>query len=130
MNDTAAYTRHPVRLVRTQPLWIPELGTVRAGFPSPAEDLGAKRIDLAEKLIRHPQATFYWRARGHAMQELGISDGDLLIVGVALHNEIPFELDICEHLAAHGWLYAAPGTAGDACSCDTPRALYPADLLA
>ena len=51
-------------------------------------------------------------------------------VGVALHNEIPFELDICEHLAAHGWLYAAPGTAGDACSCDTPRALYPADLLA
>lgn len=49
---------------------------------------------------------------------------------MALHNEIPFELDICEHLAAHGWLYAAPGTAGDACSCDTPRALYPADLLA
>lgn len=83
MNDTAAYTRHPVRLVRTQPLWIPELGTVRAGFPSPAEDLGVKRIDLAEKLIRHPQATFYWRARGHAMQELGISDGDLLIVEAA-----------------------------------------------
>lgn len=33
-------------------------------------------------------------------------------------------------MAAHGWLYAAPGTAGDASGYDTPRALYPADLLA
>ena len=49
---------------------------------------------------------------------------------MALHNEIQFELDICEHLAAHGWLYAAPGTVGDASGYDTPRALYPADLLA
>ena len=28
---------------------------------------------------------------------------------MALHNEILFELDICNHLAAHGWLYGAPG---------------------
>ena len=49
---------------------------------------------------------------------------------MALHNEIQFELDICEHLAAHGWLYAAPGTVGYASGYDTPRALYPADLLA
>jgi DNA polymerase V len=33
------------------------MGNVRAGFPSPAEDLGAKRIDLAARLIKHPQAT-------------------------------------------------------------------------
>ena len=38
--------------------------SVRAGFPSPAEDLGAKRIDLAARLIKHPQATFLMRARG------------------------------------------------------------------
>ena len=49
---------------------------------------------------------------------------------MALHNEIAFEEDICNHLAAHGWLYAPPGTAGDARSYDTPRALYPADVLA
>ncbi len=29
-----------------------------AGFPSPAEDLGAERIDLSKVLITHPQATF------------------------------------------------------------------------
>jgi len=25
---------------------------------------------------------------------------------MSLHKEINFESDICEHLAAHGWLYA------------------------
>ena len=49
---------------------------------------------------------------------------------MALHNEIAFETDICNHLAAQGWLYGAPGTDGDASGYDTPRALYPADLLA
>ena len=28
-------------------------GHVQAGFPSPAEDLGAQRIDLAQLLIKH-----------------------------------------------------------------------------
>lgn len=45
---------------------------------------------------------------------------------MALHNEIEFENEICQHLAAHGWLYAE----GDAKGYDTPRALYPADVLA
>ena len=49
---------------------------------------------------------------------------------MSLHNEIAFETDICNHLAAQGWLYGAPGTEGDASGYDTPRALYPADLLA
>lgn len=45
---------------------------------------------------------------------------------MALHNEIQFETDICNHLAAHGWHYSE----GDAKGYDTPRALYPADVLA
>lgn len=49
---------------------------------------------------------------------------------MALHNEIQFELDICNHLAANGWLYAEPGQVGDASGYDTPRALFPADVLA
>ena len=32
-------------------------GSVQAGFASPAEDLGAQRIDLAKVLIKHSQAT-------------------------------------------------------------------------
>lgn len=45
---------------------------------------------------------------------------------MALHQEIEFENDICNHLAANGWLYAE----GDAKGYDTPRALFPADVMA
>jgi type I restriction enzyme R subunit len=45
---------------------------------------------------------------------------------VTLHKEISLETEICEHLGAHGWLYAA----GDAANYDRARALYPADLIA
>jgi type I restriction enzyme R subunit len=45
---------------------------------------------------------------------------------LALHKEIEFENDICNHLAANGWLYAE----GDAKGYDTPRALFPADVVA
>ena len=45
---------------------------------------------------------------------------------MSLHKEIEFENDICAHLSAHGWLYAE----GDAQGYDSPRVLFPADVLA
>lgn len=57
---------------------------VCAGFPSPAEDLGAQRIDLTQVLITHPQATFMLRAQGHSMVEAGIFDNDILVVNRAI----------------------------------------------
>ena len=66
-------------------------GTVPAGFPSPAADFAVKRHDLNELLITHPAATFMWQARGLSMIELGIADGDILVVNRALnpkHNDI------------------------------------------
>ena len=59
-------------------------GNVQAGFPSPAEDLGAQRIDLAQLLIKHSQATYFLRASGHSMTEAGIFDGDILVVDRAI----------------------------------------------
>lgn len=42
------------------------------------------------------------------------------------HKEIEFENDICNHLAAHGWEYAAD----DAARYDRARALFPEDVVA
>jgi DNA polymerase V len=67
------------------------ISRVCAGFPSPAEDLGAQRIDLTKVLITHPQASYLLRARGHSMVEAGIFDGDILVINRALtprHNHI------------------------------------------
>ena len=57
---------------------------VCAGFPSPAEDLGAERIDLTRELITHPETTFLVRVQGESMRDAGIRDGDVLVVDRAL----------------------------------------------
>lgn len=83
----------------TQPLPISEApllalllrNRVCAGFPSPAEDLGAQRIDLTQMLVTHAQATYFLRASGHSMVEAGIFDNDILVVDRAVkprHNHI------------------------------------------
>lgn len=58
--------------------------SVAAGFPSPAEDLGGKRIDLSELIITHPQATYFLRVSGHSMVEAGIFDKDIMVVDRAI----------------------------------------------
>ena len=45
---------------------------------------------------------------------------------MALHREIHFEAEICQYLAANGWLYAE----GDADLCDRANGLFMPDLLA
>lgn len=57
---------------------------VAAGFPSPAEDFAAKRIDLTSLLITHPQATFLLRVSGDSMRDAGIFDGDMIVVDKAI----------------------------------------------
>ena len=52
---------------------------VPAGFPSPAQDEIAGRIDLNRDLIKHPLATFYIRVEGDSM-EPRIHTGELLVV--------------------------------------------------
>jgi DNA polymerase V len=58
---------------------------VAIGFGSPSGDTGVTRLDLNDILIRNPQASFLMRASGSAMQEMGIDDGDLLLIDRAIH---------------------------------------------
>ena len=59
------------------------MGLVKAGFPSPAEDLG-ERIDLVKILVRHKAATFFFRVDGVSMVDAGMDEGDILIVDRAV----------------------------------------------
>ena len=54
--------------------------SVKAGFPSPAEDFLAGPLDLNRALIHNPASTFFVRVEGDSMSGAGIDDGDLLIV--------------------------------------------------
>lgn len=57
---------------------------VRAGFPSPAQDYLSAGIDLNKELVRHDESTFYARVSGDSMVDVGIDDGDLVVVDKAL----------------------------------------------
>lgn len=56
------------------------LGTVEAGFPSPAEEELVDTISLDEYLISNKQATYMLKTTGDSMIEAGILPGDLVLV--------------------------------------------------
>ncbi len=59
------------------------LGDVKAGFPSPAEEV-REEFDLKGMLVRHPASTFYFKVDGYSMVDAGMEDGDILIVDKSL----------------------------------------------
>lgn len=67
----------------TQPIPYFDVG-IPAGFPSPAEDIIERPLDLHELLIKHPAATFFVRVQGDSMLGAGMHTGDILIVDRAL----------------------------------------------
>ncbi|MCX7590107.1 MAG: LexA family transcriptional regulator [Kiritimatiellae bacterium] len=56
------------------------LGTVQAGFPSPAEEELLDTLSLDEFLVKRPEATFILKVTGDSMSEAGIHPGDLVLV--------------------------------------------------
>jgi len=60
------------------------LNKVGAGFPSPATDYVEDDIDLNGHLIKNMPSTFLIRVQGKSMDNVGIHDGDLLVVDRSL----------------------------------------------
>jgi repressor LexA len=56
------------------------LGTVQAGFPSPAEEELRDTINLDQFLVRNPEATYLLNVTGDSMIEAGIHPGDIVLV--------------------------------------------------
>lgn len=65
-------------------LELNSVNSISAGFPSPAEDFADLNIDLNKYLIKHPAATFFGRVSGHSMKDIGVNEGDLLIIDKSL----------------------------------------------
>lgn len=59
------------------------MGDVKAGFPSPAEDLREK-LDLVKLLVRHKASTFFFRVSGVSMVDAAMDEGDIIIVDRAI----------------------------------------------
>lgn len=73
-----------------EPSSSPELATTPlftercpAGFPSPAADYTESELDLNEYCIRRRSSTYFVRALGDSMNEIGLHSGDLMIVDKA-----------------------------------------------
>ena len=60
------------------------MGDVKAGFPSPAEDIREK-LDLIKLLVRHKASTFFFRVSGVSMVDSGMDEGDIIIVDRAIN---------------------------------------------
>jgi repressor LexA len=56
------------------------LGTVQAGFPSPAEEELIDTLSLDEFLIKNPQASYLVKVTGDSMIDAGIMPDDLVVV--------------------------------------------------
>lgn len=57
---------------------------INAGFPSPADDYLEAKLDLNSLLIKNPSSTFFARVRGNSMDDVGIHNGDILIIDKSL----------------------------------------------
>ena len=66
----------PKRLIK--PLRL--LGSVSAGFPSPAEEELQDVMNLEDYLITNPQSTYLLKVEGDSMIKAGIHQGDLVLV--------------------------------------------------
>lgn len=64
------------------------LGSVQAGFPSPAEEELVDVLSLDEYLIRRPESTYLLTVNGDSMIDAGIHPGDIVLVekGVTPRN--------------------------------------------
>jgi len=56
------------------------LGTVQAGFPSPAEEENVDTISLDEWLVANKESSFMLKVTGDSMIDAAIQEGDMVIL--------------------------------------------------
>jgi SOS regulatory protein LexA len=64
---------------------LPVLGSIAAGFPSPADEELTDTMSLDEFLISNREATYILKVNGNSMIDAGILPGDMLLVERGAH---------------------------------------------
>lgn len=59
---------------------IKVMGTIQAGFPTPAEEDQMESISLDNYLVQRPEDTFLVKVSGDSMIDAGIREGDMVLV--------------------------------------------------
>jgi len=62
---------------------VPLLGTVKAGLPASAEDVGFDTLNISDFLIKKKESTYILEVDGDSMIDAHIEDGDMVIAEVA-----------------------------------------------
>lgn len=75
-------TLNPIPLAR--PIYSGKVSAGQSHFPSPAQDYEQKFLDLNDRYIKNPPATFFFQVTGDSMIGAGIFKGSILIVDRAV----------------------------------------------
>ena len=67
-----------------RPIYSGKILAGQSRFPSPAQDYEQKTLDLNDRFIANPPATFFFTVKGDSMIGAGIFDGATLIVDRSL----------------------------------------------
>jgi len=69
---------------QARPIYSGKVSAGQSRFPSPAQDYEQKFLDLNERYISNPPATFFFEVKGNSMEGAGIFEGDTVIVDRAV----------------------------------------------
>ncbi len=98
---------------------LPYYQSVKAGFPSPAEEEANDRLSLDKFLVDKPNSTILIRVKGDSMTGAGIMEGDIVIVertggagsGDIVVANLEGEFTVKTLIRKNGRLYLEPANA-------------------
>ena len=79
--DAGYITKDPLGRIMASAAFteVPMVGLVKAGFPSPSEDLMETTMNIENYLIKKKESTYIFEVDGDSMIDAHIADGDLVI---------------------------------------------------
>lgn len=74
----------PVVVALSRPIYSGKVCAGQSRFPSPAQDYEQETLDLNQRFITNPPATYFFTVKGDSMINAGIFDGSIAIVNASL----------------------------------------------